>query len=82
MSLPQHPGRGKRVNLCVSDNIANGNELVRSLRDGQQSRSLGEGGNAMSGIESRFEFTRNAHQTANLESILFDRGKPNVLQAF
>jgi hypothetical protein len=55
MSLPQHPGRRERVNLRASDNIADGNELVRSMGDGQRSRSIGEGGNAMSGIESRFE---------------------------
>jgi hypothetical protein len=53
--LAQQFRRRKRVNRGALGNVADWNELVRSMGDGQQSRSIGERGNAVSRVESRFE---------------------------
>src|SRR5262245_28873665 len=53
--LPQHLCRRKRVDQRALGDVADGNELVRPMRYGQQAWSVSERRNAASSIESRFE---------------------------
>src|SRR5215469_7131567 len=53
--LPQHLCGRKCVDQRTLRNVADGHELVRPMRHGQQSWPVGESGNAASSIESRFQ---------------------------
>src|SRR5215469_1265295 len=71
---PQHLCRRKRVDQRTLANISDGNELVGPMRHGQQSRSVGERGNAASRIEECFE-----KAWTHLEGGFFPRDTRDVL---